>query len=72
MQAILYCSFNMGRHHIRVILALPIDRANIITNIMTTHVKTSIKYGLHQLFIKHLHTRKSMLNYNIDRIMLIH
>ena len=52
MQAtsILYCSFNMGRHYIFVILALTIARAKIITNIMPPHVKTTIKYSLHQLF----------------------
>ena len=53
MQSILYCSFNMGRHYIRVILGLTIARAKIITNIMPTNVKTTIKYySLHQLFLK--------------------
>ena len=29
-----------------------ITLAKIITNIMPTHVKTTIKYSLHQLFLK--------------------
>ena len=52
MQTLLYCSFNMDMHYIRVILALTIAQAKIITNTMPTHVKTTIKYSLHQLFLK--------------------
>ena len=52
MQAILYCSFNMDRHCICVIWALTIARAKIIMNIMPTHIKITIKYSLHQLFLK--------------------
>ena len=45
----------MGRHHIRVILALTNARAKIIMNIKHTHVKTTIKYSLHQLFLNFMY-----------------
>ena len=45
----------MRRHYIRVILALTFfARAKIITNMMSTHVKTTVKYSLHQLFLKEI------------------
>ena len=52
MQAIRYFSLNMGGHYVRVTLALTVALVKIITNTMPTHVKTTIKYSLHQLFLK--------------------
>ena len=72
MQVILYCSFNMCRHYI-VILALTIARAKIITIIMPTHLKTTIKYSLHQLFFKQqpLKFRLLFTFKNLKSILLI-
>ena len=42
---------NLERHYIRSILALAITQAKIITNIMPTNVKNTIKYSSHQLFL---------------------
>ena len=63
MQDILYCSLNIGRHYIRVISALTIARAKIITNIICNIACNS--YLLNFFFIQMttvLHVVTSSMN----------